>query len=186
LSFELRRSLRSLKPQRALRPYAARSDLDLPFVTAEMDAGPELLLDTTVYIDVMQGRLPAAVERLLKLRISNHSSIALAELTHLFGRLDPAHPGTKRALDELADVVAEIPPHRLTVPGVGVFGEAGMLAGLAARVTSAADGADLLNDALLLLHARETGCALLSRNVRDFDRLQQLTPQANVLLYRRP
>jgi len=50
------------------------------------------MLDTCVYIDVAQGRTSSEVEELLTARISNHSTICLAELTHLFGRLDPSHP----------------------------------------------------------------------------------------------
>jgi len=154
-------------------------------VTAESGPGPELLLDTSLYIDVLQGRTPPELDRLLTFRILNHSSVALAELTHLFGRLDPAHPGTRAALRALGDTLGDIPPHRLTSPSVRAFGEAGILAGLAARLTGRAHGAELLNDAVLLLHAAETGRTLLTRNVGDFDALQQLEPSAEVLFYRR-
>lgn len=74
--------------------------------------------------------------------------------------------------------------HRLARPSVRAFGEAGILAGLAARLTSRAHGVDLLNDACLLLHAAEEGQVLLTRNIADFDILQQLVPTADVLFYR--
>ena len=45
------------------------------------------MLDTCVYIDVLQGRTPDNVDRLVQLRLVNHSSVCLSELTHLFGRL---------------------------------------------------------------------------------------------------
>jgi hypothetical protein len=62
------------------------------------------VLDTCVYIDELQGRPPAPLDELLETRIVNHSTVCLAELTHLFGRLDPD------------------------------LGEAGMLAGMVSRV----------------------------------------------------
>ena len=59
--------------------------------------GPPLLLDTAVYIDVLQGRSPPEVDELVRLRTCQHSAVCLAELTHAFGRLDPRHPGTAAA-----------------------------------------------------------------------------------------
>jgi hypothetical protein len=63
--------------------------------------GKELLLDTCVYIDVLQGRTPVAVDALLQVRTLNHLSVCVAELVHAFGRLDPRHPGTATMLKEL-------------------------------------------------------------------------------------
>jgi predicted nucleic acid-binding protein len=42
----------------------------------------------------------------------------------------------------------------------------------------------VLNDALLFATARKYGCAVLSRNVRDFDLLQQLDPSGKVMFYK--
>lgn len=111
------------------------------------------MLDTCVYIDVLQGRSPQDVDRLIETRIVNHSTVCLAELTHLFGRLDPAHPGTKGVLRELSGVIADIPGHRLSAPSVSAAGEAGMLAGLVARLADVEVGRGpvLLNDARLYL-----------------------------------
>ncbi len=44
--------------------------------------------------------------------------------------------------------------------------------------------ASLVNDALLLLHAAEIGCDLVTGNVRDFDWLDQLMPGHGLILYR--
>lgn len=164
---------------------ARRPDVDLPFLAEPAAPGPELLLDTCVYIDVLQGRSPPVLDALLSLRIINHSTVALSELTHLFGRLDPAHPNTRKALTELTGVIADIPAHRLSRPSQRAAGEAGMLAGLATRLTGRESSTDLLNDSLLLLQAAETGGTLLTRNLADLDGLQQLWPQASVLFYRR-
>ncbi|TAJ73720.1 MAG: hypothetical protein EPO51_04390 [Phenylobacterium sp.] len=185
MSFDLAGSLRRLKPQRPTTALVRRADSALPVVTTPVGPGPELLLDTCVYIDVLQGRTPSAVDELLTQRILNHSTVALAELTHLFGRLDPAHPATRATLRELAGVIDDVPAHRLSAPSVRAFGEAGMLAGLAARAAGLAHGVGLLNDALLLLHAAESGCVLLTRNIADMDRLQQLAPHAAFLVYQR-
>jgi hypothetical protein len=117
-------------------------------------------------------------------RIANHSAICLAEFTYLFGRLDPKHPETSNALKEVRGVLEEdIPPHRLTAPSARMFGEAGMLAGLALRLTGRPKDQALLNDVLLYLHAHERGCVVLTRNVADFDVFHQLVPAGNVLLY---
>lgn len=162
-----------------------RADADLPFVTDRTTlAGRELLLDTSVYVDVLQGRTPTAVDRLLQTRIINHSTVALSELTHLLGALDPAHPRTAGVLKALGQTIDDIPPHRLTQPSTRACGEAGMLTGLATRLTGQANGMVLLNDALLFLHAAEAGCALLTGNIRDFDWFDQLLPGTGVLLYR--
>ena len=41
-----------------------------------------------------------------------------------------------------------------------------------------------MNDALLFATARKYGCVVLSRNVRDFDLLQQLDPSGKVMFYK--
>lgn len=185
MSYDRRESLRRIKPQRRGSPLTRRADADLPFVTDQTTlAGRELLLDTSVYIDVLQGRTPTAVDRLLQTRIINHSTAALSELTHLLGALDPAHPRTTGVLKALGQTIDDIPPHRLTQPSTRACGEAGMLAGLATRLTGQANSMALLNDALLFLHAAEAGCALLTGNVRDFDGFDQLLPGTGMLLYR--
>lgn len=66
MSFDVAASARRLKPQRATQPLARRPDARLNFVPAEPGPGPELLLDTCVYIDVLQGRTPAQVDDLLQ------------------------------------------------------------------------------------------------------------------------
>ena len=185
MTFDLSLALRRLRPQRVTSQLHRRRDADLPFVAGPATPGPELMLDTCVYIDVLQGRSPPEVNELLEQRIVNHSTISLSELTHLFGRLDPSHPKTSATLRELRGVIDEIPPHRLSAPSVRAAGEAGMLAGLAVRAAGRDAGVALLNDTLLARHAQELGCALLTRNLADFDILQQLMPQAQVIFYHR-
>jgi predicted nucleic acid-binding protein len=184
LSFDVAAAARRVKAQRPTDVLKRRTDADLPFVVAPASPGPELMLDTCVYIDVLQGRTPAAVDDLLQLRIVNHSTVALAELTHAFGRLDPAHADTRKTLRELSATIAAIPAHRLSAPTARTSGEAGMLAGLVARLSGRPSGIELLNDATLLRHGAETGCTVLTRNVADFDLMQQVTTGSSVLFYR--
>jgi len=147
-------------------------------------AGRELLIDSCVYIDVLQARTPAEVDRLLQTRIVNHSTVALSEMTHLMGALDPDHKGTADVLKTLGRTIDDIPAHRLTAPSARACGEAGMLAGMVTRLTGQARTTALLNDALLFLHAAETGCDVVTGNIRDFDWFDQLLPGSGLILYR--
>lgn len=185
MSFDLARALRRIKPQRATSAIRHRAFDALPTVKAPVSAGPELLLDTCVYIDVLQGRTPVSMDELLETRIVNHSTVCLAEMTHLFGRLDPAHAGTKAVLQEIRRTIDDIPDHRLSSPSETAIGEAGMLAGLVSRLLGVPPNghSPLLNDASLYLQAVERGWTLVTRNVRDFDCFDQLLPANRVLFY---
>jgi hypothetical protein len=185
LSFDLSRSLRRLKPERRSVRLQRRPDAALPFISETSEQGPELLLDACVYIDVMQQRLPEPVKRLRAARHSNHSAVALAELTHPFGRLDPSDSRTANVLARIATAISGIPEHRLSVPSNTVFGEAGILAGIVARLSDVDTAREqaLLNDAILYLQAVENGHMVLTRNIREFDYFDQLLPCNRVLFY---
>jgi predicted nucleic acid-binding protein len=187
LSFDLARAERALKPQ-ARGALKARPERGLRWAADEAKAGVPLLLDATVYLDTLQGKTPAAVDDLLRYRSIFHSAVCLAELTHAFGRLDPAHAGTRKALDALAGAIGDIPRHRLFAPDTDLWGKAGMLAGKALRMGRIPPGQGqarkLLSDSLIYLQARKVGAAVLTRNVRDFDPLEQLAPGGAVITYR--
>ncbi len=189
MSFDLDATLRQLKPQQRTACPLPRPEEQLPWAKdAPPIAGP-LLLDTTVYIDLLQGTTPPEVDRLLQLRTCNHSAVSLAELTHAFGRLDPGHPETKAALRQLRETITEdIPPHRLQAPEDDSWGAAGILAGLIFRLRGLPKNQGherkFLHDALLYLQARKLGCAVLTRNIGDFDLLNQVVPSGQILLYR--
>jgi hypothetical protein len=183
LSFDLERSLRRFKPDRRTTRLGRRPDAALPFVSEKVTGGPELLLDTCVYIDMLQGRAPERLKSLLGVRLCNHSGISLAELTHLFGRLDPLDDRTATVLAEISETILDMPRHRLTAPSMNVLGEAGMLAGLTARLAGIKSGQALFNDAALYLQAIEQGQTFLTRNVREFDWFDQLLPINRVLFY---
>jgi hypothetical protein len=42
----------------------------------------------------------------------------------------------------------------------------------------------VLNDALLFATGRKYGCAVLTRDIRDFDLLEQVDPSGKVLFYK--
>lgn len=187
MAFDLDATLRRLKPGKRTARLTRRSDHALPFVGKQVVAGPGLLLDTSVYIDVLQGRAPSEVKELLLVREVNHSAIALAELVHLFGRLDPSHKDSKAVVAAIAAVIAKIRPHRLTAPSVQALADAGIVTGTIARLAglSKTDRQPMLNDATLFMQALESGFTLLSGNVSDMDLIEQLVPSGRILLYRR-
>ncbi len=186
MSFDLARALRQIKPQ-AVRPAPARRpDAALPFATVLDLTGPPLLLDSCVYIDALQGRRPPLVQNIMRSRACDHSTIALAELTHLFGRLDPRHAETEAALAQVEGVIKDIPAHRLRTPDETVWGVGGILAGLLFRLGGFQPGQETkcLNDAMLYVQAGRLGATLISRNLKEFDVLDQLVGGVRLLFYR--
>lgn len=171
---------------------------DLPFDPA---AAPDLplLLDTTIYIDRLTGKLPAPIAALVASRPVLHCSVSLAELTISAGILDPKHPNTAQATQAIHGLLAAVPLNAVLTPSGACWVEAGMLAGTLARTQGlsvpkkslTADQEccqkgrrrELINDALLYLTAVETNTLLVSRNSRHMDILMTLRPSQNVLLY---
>ena len=99
--------------------------------------------------------------------------------------MDPAHAGTRNALAAIGGAIDDIPRHRLFAPDTGLWGKAGMLAGKALRLGRIPPGhgpaRKLLSDSLIYLQARKVGAAVLTRNLRDFDLLEQLVPSGTVM-----
>ncbi len=187
MSFDLSAALRAIKPQKLTAPLSRRKRGDLIWIDEAMPVGAPILLDTCVYIDVLQGRSPRRLDLFLNIRICNHSAVCLAELTHLFGRLDPRKADTKGVLREIEATIRDIPGHRLSAPDEEIWGSAGILAGALFRLRGYQAGQEsrCLNDALIYLHAIKTGSIVVTRNVADFDFLSQLVPAAGVIFYER-
>jgi predicted nucleic acid-binding protein len=187
LSFDIDGVLRRLKPEKKRKALLARRTNLLNWVEDATPAGGPILLDTTVYIDVLYGRSPAAVEELLRVRTCHHSAVCLAEMTHLFGRLDPLNPRTRSVLAKIGDMLRSIPPHRLHAPREEAWAAAGILGGMLFRLASFQAGSErkCLNDALIYLQARDLGIAVVTSNRKDFDYLNQLMPEGRILLYHR-
>ena len=117
-----------------------------------------------------------------------HSPVTEAELAAACGLLNPTHPQTAGVIEEIAALLDRRRVQRTITPDRDTWREAGILSGTLARL----QGLDkdqrrrTLNDALLYVTARRHGCAMLTRNLSDFDLLQQLDPSGRVLFYRVP
>jgi predicted nucleic acid-binding protein len=183
-SSDFRRTLRRLEPseRRANLPYRPR--LELPFI-ADAKSVPNLLLDTTVYIDELQGKLPRDVEWAIRSASLWHSTVTECELSALAGLLSPDHRDTPRVIDQVLASIGQRPAHRIVNPDREVWRDAGILAGLLARVQQygKAEQRKHLNDALIFLSAAKAGLTVLTRNLSDFDLLTQLAPYGKVLFY---
>jgi len=185
LTSDLGLALRRLKPHKHLDRLAARRRDTLPFVDLSRPPAKNLLLDSTVYIDELQGRLPGDVETLLSAATLWHSPVTAAELAVAAGHLDPRDARTRSAIETIASSLARRPSHRTLSPDSQTWIEAALAAGILARLQhyGPADRSRALNDALLLFTAQKHGCTLLTRNLADFDLLMQLAPGARVLFY---
>jgi predicted nucleic acid-binding protein len=188
LSFDLEGAEREIKPQKGATVLQERPHGAVRWAANEPKTGSPILLDSTVYIDILQGKAPGEIDDLLRYRSVFHSAVCLAELTHLVGRLDPSDPRTRKVRSTIAGVVEhDIPRHRMFEPDTRTWGEAAMLAGKVLRLAQFATGRGLerklLNDSLIYLQARKIGAAVLTRNRRDFDFLNQLAPSGSVIFY---
>lgn len=178
-------SLRRYKPGRHNQPLRRRPDAQLNFIdTAEIPG--KLLYDTTVYIDTLRGRFPDAGRFVLRMVNPWHSTVTEAELAVLAGSLDPSHPDTRQAIDQIAVSISQRSAYRTIVPDAVSWREAGILSGILARLQGydKSQRRRLMNDALLFVSARRHGCTILTRNVGDFDFLQQLDPEGRVMFYK--
>jgi predicted nucleic acid-binding protein len=186
LSSELWRSLRRYKPERYGRPLQRRADSELDFLETSTVRPAKLLYDTTVYIDVLRDQFPMTSQLMLRAVEAWHSPVTEAELISAVGLLEPHNSRTRPVIDKIAAVIDQRPRQRTIVPDVMVWREASILCGILARL----QGFDkdqrrrLMNDALLFVTARRHGCTLLTRNVGDFDLMQQLEPAGRVMFYR--
>jgi len=183
----VQRSLRRFKPEKHIKRLKLRNRSTLPFLTQMQRPFPKLLLDTTVYIDELQGRLPRDVEISLRLAELWHSTVTEAELTTLAGLLDASNQSARQAIQQVLLSIERRPPHRVLNPDRDVWREAGILSGLLARRQGygKAEQRRLLNDALIFLSAAKHGCSVLTRNITDFDLLMQVAPTGNAVFYDR-
>lgn len=182
-TFKAAERLRRQAPKTALQ---RRDDTALPFLEGQAQAGRPLLLDTCVYIDQMQGRAPPLVEDLLGIRIVNHSTVAIQELMHTVGVLDPKDPRSAQAVAAIGTAIDAMPAHRIFTPDAEILGSAAVYAGMLCRIQGYAkdDRMGALHDCVLFLQALKLGFCVLTRNLRDFDALLQLCPDSQVLFYR--
>ncbi len=186
MSSDFERTLRRLKPDKRRQPLKPRSESDLPLLRVSSDKPRSLLYDTTVYVDILQGRFPTAEEGTLRAADAWHSTVAESELASTCALLDPTHADTRGVIKEITAVIDQISPHRSIAPDRDIWWDAGILTGIVARLQgiSKADRCRILNDALIFATARKHGHTVLTRNILDFDFLRQLDPSGRVLFYR--
>lgn len=186
MSSEFRATLRRLKPEKRRIQLKPRGESGLDFIETTTKKPVKLLYDTTVYIDILQNRFPHGGEPMLRAAEAWHSPVTEAELSAAIGLLDPAHSETRDIIEEIAAVIERRSSYRTIVPDPEIWREAGILSGILGRLQGY--GKDqrrrALNDALLFASARKHGCMVLTRNVIDFDLLQQLDPSGGVLFYK--
>jgi predicted nucleic acid-binding protein len=186
LNSDFERTLRRLRPDKHRQELRPRQQSELAFLGTRSDISQTLLYDTTVYIDILQGRFSTSGEAMLRAGDAWHSTVTEMELAALAGLLDPADTRTRSVIREIRDVVDRRPAHRTIAPDREVWRVAGILCGTLSRLQrlSKPDRKRLVNDALIFATARKFGHAVLTRNIVDFDLLQQLDPSTRVLFYR--
>lgn len=177
-----RRWLRSFSTGHITR----RPDSELPFFDGNGFMSQGVLLDTCVYIDQMQGKLTDEIEEFLSKRHSYHSSVAIQELAHSMGALDPSDPRTPHVQKVISDTIASMTEHRTSAPDMDVLGRAAILNGVICRLQHYADEQKrkCLQDCTLYLQGLKNGLVILTRNVKDFDMCLQLVPAGRVIFYR--
>jgi predicted nucleic acid-binding protein len=182
LSSEFQATLRRLKPDKHRHAFKPRAESDLDFLGSGDYRPAKLPYDTTVYVDILQDRFPQDGERMLRATEAWHSPVTEAELAAACGMLDPAHPGTRQIVERIEKIIERRWTYQMIIPNPDIWREAGILAGVLARLQGY--GKDqrrrILNDALLFASARKYGCAVLTGNLTDFDFLQQLDPSGKV------
>ncbi len=185
LSSKFQGTLRRLKPDKHRAQLRPRAESELEFIGSSSHRPAKLLYDTTVYIDILQGRFPQTGEAMLRATEAWHSPVTEAELAATCGLLDPTHSQTLQIIQQVAAVIDRRPSYRTITPDPEIWREAGLLSGTLARTQGYGreQRRRVLNDALLFATARKYGCVVLSRNVRDFDLLQQLDPSGRVVFY---
>lgn len=168
------------------KTLARRREDDLPFVNQSLTAGQGLLLDTCVYIDQMQDRSPRLLDDVIAQRQVNHSTVAIQELMHTVGILDPSDPRTADVIKVIGSQINAMPPHRIFAPDADVLGRAALLSGILCRLQGYGKNDKLraLQDCVLYLQAQKLGLVVLTANVGDYDILLQLIPGGRVLFYR--
>jgi predicted nucleic acid-binding protein len=185
LSSDFQSTLRRLKPDKHRVRLKPRGESELEFIGTTMRQPAKLLYDTTVYIDILQARFPQQGEVMLRAAEAWHSPVTEAELAATCGLLDPADSRTREIVEQVAAVIDRRSGYRTITPDGEIWREAGILSGMLARTQGYGreQRRRVLNDALLFETARKYGCAVLTRNVADFDLLQQLDPSGQVMFY---
>src|SRR5437867_1154056 len=121
--------LRPAKPQKPPAELNPPAESELEFIGTTSHRPPKLLYDTTVYIDILQGRFPQQGEAMLRATEAWHSPVTEGELAATCGVLDPAHSQTPKIIEQVAAVMERRPSYRTLTPDPEIWREAGVLSG---------------------------------------------------------
>ena len=134
----------------------------------------------------MQDRSPRVLDDLIAQRQVNHSTVAIQELMHTVGVLDPPDARTAGVIAEIGKQIKAMPTHRVFAPDVEVLGRGALLSGILCRLQGYERDGRLraLQDCVLFLQAQKLGLVVLTANVGDYDILLQLIPAGRALFYR--
>lgn len=187
MSTDLLALTRRRKPEKWLAPVALRDRGDLvDAATFAARAGTiRIVPDTTVYIDNVAGRLPAAARDLVHHGIAYHCSVCLSELVTGLANRDPRRSDWAGERDYFARLFRGVPDTRLLTPDDDIWADAGLIAGTLARTQGFQrhQRKECLNDALIYLTAAKAGLPILTANRDDFDLIQQLAPEGRFVHY---
>jgi predicted nucleic acid-binding protein len=183
LSIDLKSALRRRKPAKRISQLTPRPREALVDIAALPSRPLFLLLDTNVYINRAAGRLEPRVRDAVDQALLFHSSVALAELAIGVANADPTRPGWSALQAHYAELFASIPASRLVTPDAQVWADAGVIAGTLARTQGFEphQRKECLNDALIFLTAAKAGLPVLTANRDEFDLIQQLAPEGQLI-----
>ena len=116
MSSEFQGTLRRLKPDKHRVQLNPRAESELEFIGTTSHRPPKLLYDTTVYIDILQGRFPQQGEAMLRATEAWHSPVTEGELAATCGLLDPAHSQTPKIIEQVVAVIERRPSYRTLTP----------------------------------------------------------------------
>jgi predicted nucleic acid-binding protein len=179
LSIDLKKTIRSRKPQKRRAQLTARPDTALICAGDIAGKGRQVFVpDTNIYIMDAAGTLPRAATIVVDQGLMFHCAVCLAELSVGVGNYSPKAAEWRTVADHYVDMFASIPANRLLVPDAQTWADAGMVAGVLARTQGfqKQQMKELLNDALVYLCAAKHGLPVLTNNKADFDLLQQIAP----------
>jgi hypothetical protein len=127
------------------------------------------------------------LDDLIAHRQANHSTVAIQELMHTVGILNPSDARTEGAIAEIDKQIKAMPQHRVFAPDIETLGRAALLSGILCRLQGYGRGGELrgaLQDCVLFLQAQKLGLVVLTANAGDYDILLQLIPTGRALFYR--
>jgi hypothetical protein len=179
LTIDLRKIIRSRKPEKRQTRLTTRPDTDLVCAGDIAGKGRQVFVpDANIYIMDAAGILPHAAETIVDQGLMFHCSICIAEVSVGVGKYAPKASDWQRVADHYAGLFASIPANRLLVPDAETWADAGMVAGILARTQGfpKQQSKQLLNDAVIYLCAAKNGLPVLTGNKADFDLLQQFAP----------